>query len=49
MPYNSEMEDATTFFRMHLSVADLENLARQDRFTPVSGDALAVYREYDLT
>lgn len=39
----AELEDAYTFFRMQLSVADLEHLARKGTETPVSGDALMVY------
>lgn len=41
-PY-TEMEDANTFMRMTLSIADLYALAANGRETPVSGDALRVY------
>ena len=39
----TEIEDAMTFLRMELSVADLEYLHGLGNETPVSGDALMVY------
>jgi hypothetical protein len=43
-PY-TEMEDAMTYFRMDLTITDLNLLAKLGQDTPVSGDAIRVYSQ----